>query len=70
MSTTFQAICELHDEKGPRIHRSAGGAFLWPQPETTKFEEPNEVFRKVASAEWSVWLIQHEFCDFKMERYA
>lgn len=71
MSSTFQAVCPLHEVKGPRIHRTGGNVWLWPNPDKPGqnfFTDPNSDER--IRNEWNAWLLMHEFCDFVIERYS
>lgn len=62
MSTTMKTHCDNCGEDGPRIHRNAGGAVgLWPKEGDDIFDE------RLAQEQWNRWIIDHEFCEFRME---
>lgn len=78
MSSIFTLRCDTHEVDGPDLRRGAGGTSLQPVAEwraagdlalaaLARVVPVDGDFVSTASAQWSAWLIEHEWCDIRLE---
>ena len=64
MSTRFTIFCVDHEVPGPHIRRHHSGALLMAEGTARFFPTHDE---DQASSDWGSFLIEHEYCELRLE---